>query len=84
MPATNELISIVTNVIRKSEAAHLLFTGSDRAEQAFDDWQAMLMSVTDVAEKTWNWEAANSHCETALTIFENLLKAALPEAAKFH
>ena len=77
----DELICILTNVIRKSEAAHHLFTGSDRADQAFDDWQKMLMSVAEIAENTWN--KPGDHCERALDIFENLLKAALPAANEF-
>jgi len=53
--ALNDIIITITNVIRKSEYASSIFTGSDEAEARFDDWQG---KVLDKAQKIYgHWDS---------------------------
>lgn len=77
--ALDELIVDMTNVIRKSEAAHHLFLGSDKAEQMFDTWQDTLLKSAHIAMTSWTRN--DDFCENALEIFRTALEAALPRAS---
>ena len=53
--ALNDIIITITNVIRKSEYASSIITGSDEAEARFDEWQS---KVLDQAQKIYgHWDS---------------------------
>lgn len=81
LAAVDELIVDMTNIIRMSEAAHHLFTGSDEAEDFFDIWQADLLKAATVVLTTWTLE--DTSCEEALETFRVALTEALPRASRF-
>lgn len=72
----NEIIVSVTNAIRRTPRGQVLFANSDVAEEAFDEWQALLLSTAEIVYNTWN-DTNSDVCDRALNIFEHAFKAAV-------
>lgn len=76
--ALNDIIITITNVIRKSEYASSIFTGSDEAEARFDDWQG---KVLDKAQKIYGHWDSDVYISMWMTDqLEELLREVLPQS----
>ena len=76
--ALNDIIITITNVIRKSEYASSIFTGSDEAEARFDEWQS---KVLDQAQKIYGHWDSDLYISMFFTEkLEELLREILPQS----
>jgi hypothetical protein len=74
--ALNEILVIITNVIRKSAYASETFTGSDKAEDMFDEWQSQILNHAEQICIQWNTTPLLA--EWASKSLEECFKAILP------
>ena len=72
----NDIVITITNVIRKSAYATDTFTGSDKAEAMFDEWQKQVLTLAQQIHEHWNDN--NLISEWASQSFEECFKLILP------
>lgn len=78
----NDIVITITNVIRKSEFASEIFTGSDEAETRFDEWQSEILNHAEQIYVQWNITPLLA--EWASKSLEKAFKEILPPIKEYH
>jgi hypothetical protein len=78
----NDIVITITNVIRKSAYASETFTGSDKAEAMFDEWQTQVLNLAQQIHEHWNDK--NLISDFASQSLEESFKAILPPIKEYH
>jgi hypothetical protein len=76
----NDIVITITNVIRKSAYASETFTGSDKAEAMFDEWQTQVLNLAQQIHEHWNDK--NLISDWASQSLEETFKLILPSQNK--
>ena len=72
----NEVMVIITNIIRRSEIGCKHFDYTEAGEKAFYEWQS---SIMDTAVKIYShWNESNLSVEYLITKLEKTLEEVLP------
>lgn len=78
----NEMIIIITNVIRKTPRGNALFCQSDAGEELFDNWQKILLDSAAIINNSWY--AEGDLCDRAIHTFEGAFAAIINPPKENH
>lgn len=76
----NEVIVAFSNAVRRSEQGQNFFPPNMTGEEAFDQWQSLLLLNAKIIHDTWHEQTES--CELAIDAIESTLEIYFPSITK--